>query len=356
MDIIDLGEEKRHHLYAEVNVDIPSYSIDKPFHYIIPDKFKGIIKPGMRVIVPFGPRKVEGYVLGFVDAPEVEVHELKAIEEILDSFPMLTQDLLNLSKWMAQRYVCTQAEVLRCILPTGIRFESVEVAKVSEEQDYVDTNLQRAPKQAEILKLLREKGGEMEVGEIGEVLGMSSPRGPLLRLQSKGFITLKREWRTPKARPMLRKFAELIIDGNELIDEMEDLQQTAPAQARIAQVLMQTGGGPLNVADLLKSSGAGYGSLRGLEEKGIVICRDVEVERDPLAEALIDVSGSLVPTGEQRSSLHKIKEAIDANTYETILIHGVTGSGKTEIYLQAIEHCRALKGSLKVRVRLSIPG
>lgn len=334
-----MGEEKKHHLYAEVNVDIPAYSIDKPFHYIIPDKFREIIKPGMRVIVPFGPRKVEGYVLGFVDVPEVEAHELKVIEEILDSFPMLTQDLLNLSKWMAQRYVCTQAEVLRCILPTGIKFESVEVARVSEEQDYIDTNLQRAPKQAEILKLLRKKGGEMEVGEIGKVLGMRSPRGPLLGLQSKGFITLKREWRTPKVKPMMKKFAELIIDGNELVDEMEDLQRIAPAQARIAQTLIQTGGGPLNVADLLDASGASYSSLRGLEEKGIVICRDIEVERDPLAGTHVDMSPFLVPNEEQRASLRKIKEAIDVGTYETILIHGVTGSGKTEIYLQAIDHC-----------------
>ncbi len=328
------GEMRGDLLYAEVNVDVPAYRLDKPFHYFIPEELRHIIRPGIRVLVPFGVRKVEGYVTGLVESPDVE--EVKAIEDVVDEVPILTEELLELSKWMANRYVCPQAKVIRGILPAGISFENVEVAQALVDDEAVEELLRQAPRQGEILRFLVQSGQEMEVGEIGRALDIKRPQAPLYSLQEKGLVELTRRWCPPKVRPKTRQFAKLLVDSHELLEELGALERTAPAQARILQSMAEMGWGPINVAELLMASQATYSSLRGLEKKGLIACDYMEVQRDPLSNEEFEATVALELTCQQDKALAKITEALDTGDYHTILLHGITGSGKTEVYLQAI--------------------
>ena len=103
--------------YAEVIVSVSAARVDRPFHYSIDEQMKGLVCVGSRVLVPFGSREVEGYVVGLAD--ESDVQDVKPILEVVDASPVFTDDQLRLAEWLSDQYLCLRVEALQCILPAG---------------------------------------------------------------------------------------------------------------------------------------------------------------------------------------------------------------------------------------------
>lgn len=107
--------------FASVIVDVPARQTDRPFDYIIPKKWEDIVQTGMRVVVPFGPRKLQGFIIGIKDSVEVESKKLKTIHEILDVTPVLNEELLKLGYWLTSETLCYMISAFQVMLPTAIK-------------------------------------------------------------------------------------------------------------------------------------------------------------------------------------------------------------------------------------------
>jgi primosomal protein N' (replication factor Y) len=238
---------------AKVVVDL---ALDREFDYSIPSALAGTVQIGSRVAVPFGKTRSQGYVVGLTESSTYA--HLKEIGEVVSKKPLLSEKILELTRWMAKYYCCRVEQAVRCALP-----EVVRKAQISwKERQYA-------------------------------VLGKISP------------------------------------------EEFAALQKRAKKQAGVIAILRGEEG--VLVADLAQRAGTDAATIKRLAEKGFVIVTDQVQERDPFDGEVVLPSAPLVLTDEQQVALDLCRTAIDTPE-KPVLIRGVTGSGKTEVYLQAMEH------------------
>lgn len=268
---------------AQVVVEIPARDVNQTFDYLIPDGLEEWVVPGSRVIVPFGPRKVQGFVLQTKNVSQrASAYELKTIESVLDETPPLTKELLELGRWMSEKYVCLLITALQAMLPSALRSRTYKSVRIN-------------------------KDGQKEV-----------------TYHVKDGVTTKK---VAVVRPLL--------DEDQLRMTVEQLPPQAKKQKEIVQFLCAKSESiPLN--ELVRRCRASRSTVKALEQKGIVEIVREEQKRNPYAGRTFQKTTPLPLTEEQHMAFQKMAEAIDREEHRTFLLHGVTGSGKTEIYLQAI--------------------
>lgn len=272
---------------AEVLVEVPAREINRPFDYLIPTHLQQVISQGSRVVVPFGPRKVQGYVLQLKDkqaTTEAATHKLKEIEHILDEFPPLTQELIELGKWMSLEYVCFLITALQALLPAVLKSKTKKI--VHERKD-----------------------GELET-----------------KYQVNDKVT-------KKSIAMVSP----IGSAEELADEKLQLSNRAKKQKEIIEYF-QNDPQPIPLVELLEMCATTRSTVKQLEQSGILKIEQQEVGRDPYQDRKFVQTEALPLTKEQQNAFEEIRSCVVQGEYKTFLLHGVTGSGKTEIYLQTIAY------------------
>lgn len=272
---------------AEVLVEVPAREINRPFDYLIPTHLQQVISQGSRVVVPFGPRKVQGYVLQLKDkqaTTEAASHKLKEIEHILDEFPPLTQELIELGKWISLEYVCFLITALQALLPAVLKSKTRKI--VHERKD-----------------------GELET-----------------KYQVNDKVT-------KKSIAMVSP----IGSAEELADEKLQLSNRAKKQKEIIEYF-QNDPQPIPLVELLEMCATTRSTVKQLEQSGILKIEQQEVGRDPYQDRKFVQTEPLPLTKEQQNAFEEIRSCVVQGEYKTFLLHGVTGSGKTEIYLQTIAY------------------
>lgn len=121
--------------FAEVIVDVSTKNIDRPFDYKIPDHLKGMIKTGMRVIVPFGPRKIQGFVTAVKEASDLSGKSVKEVEDLLDLTPVLTEELMNLSSWLSDKTLSFKITALQAMLPAALKAKYEKELRVAYDAE-----------------------------------------------------------------------------------------------------------------------------------------------------------------------------------------------------------------------------
>lgn len=304
---------------AKVIVDVPASTINQTFDYSIPGKFQEIIKAGMRVIVPFGPRKIMGFVVGIVS--ESNVNKLKDIIEVLDLTPVLTNELLNLGKWLAKDTLSLSITALQAMLP--------QVLKSKYKKEIVRMTEAELPDDLEMLFAGRDviSYDEFEASSISYYqLQKTVQDGDLsINYLVKSRITKKQITMVKPALPI------------HLLEEAyHDLVKNAEKQKRILRFFIENEE-DIEQKKLLGKFQTTAATLRALIEKGILTTYKQEVYRNPYDEEAFERTFALDLTDEQKEAIEPIKESIANNYHDVFLLHGVTGSGKTEVYLQAIQ-------------------
>lgn len=317
-------------MYAKVIVGLNRPEMDKLFDYAVPAGME--LAEGVRVIVPFGGRnaKAEGYVIALSEKTEVPKEKLKEIIEVLDEGrPAFTPTLLALARWMQERYFCTLNQCMQAILPAGIRTKS-------------RWTVIRKPFPAEIKLTPREKAllvfmGERKIVPAEEIQAEFGERsgGLLRRMEEKGLLELKQslrhsEYKKEKRLLSLQKEAPLLAEIRKKINTDKRLE----GQGKLMDYLAD--GREVTAAELKVVLGITDSPIRTLLQKGILRERRQTERRQVVDEKDVEKTEAFTPTAEQAAALAAIRREMEKPEKRPILLHGVTGSGKTEIYLQII--------------------
>jgi primosomal protein N' (replication factor Y) len=323
--------------YASVAFPIPQ---ELTFTYAVPARFQSKVECGTRVIAPLGPRAVrEGVIVALMDEPDLpDSIEIKEFTDLLDDAPTYSAEQLDLTKWMAEYYLSSWGEALQCAVPDVVRTKQTRTVRLLATEEQIEEMKKRAPVQAEILATLRAEGN-LSPNQIARRIGggASRVRPALAALEEKELIELKSEV-TPRAKPQTTSVVSLAKPIDEIEAEIPSVAKRAPKQAKILQLLIgESETSPAYATDLTERTDTGLATLRSLEKKGLIRLASVPVVRNPLTLEPVPPTQPLRPNAEQADVLKTICAAIDRDEQTVFLLHGVTGSGKTEVYMQAID-------------------
>jgi primosomal protein N' (replication factor Y) len=321
---------------AEVIVNNPSRNVDRIFHYLIPQEKLTKVKIGMRVLVPFGNgnKKTEAFIINRVNHSDMS--NLKEICDIIDEIPLFDEKMLCLINWMRERYLCTYYEAIKAVSPPGIGLKHQEWIKINREidNDTIEKKVKNSSLQKKIVKVLRENDGCLEYSQVAFLLGSSNIRSSISSLQKKKIIIISNEYRSLVKNKTIR-LACLAISREEAIDHLEMMRVKAPSQARILEILMENEF--VALSDLVMFSQGSYSAINSLYKKGLIHYKDHVIMRNPFADKQFERTGAYKPTLEQENVIKLTTEHIRNSIPATILLRGVTGSGKTEVFLQIID-------------------
>jgi len=321
--------------YAEIVFPLP---LNRAYTYIIPDRFLEDVVPGCRVLVPFGPRKTTGFIVSLID--RTEVTGLKEIEEVLDPVPLFTARVLELARWISDYYLCGWGEVLKAALPAGIHLESERMIRLvtADPPGLAESLAARAPRQAEIVRLLAEEN-PMPMRQLLQRSNKGSLYSSLRKLREAGFVRHELSLPGPRVRDKYESVVRLPEDwhAGENEEQLAELKRCAPAQARCMELLL-SGEHSYTRTELLSRARASSGVLTALAERGLVRLETRRLWRDYYGRYEDEDPPAITPNPDQRAALEAICRALDLGEFTPFLLHGVTGSGKTQVYIEAIHH------------------
>jgi primosomal protein N' (replication factor Y) len=312
-------------MIAEVIVDVAAYPIDRPFDYIVPETLTSIIEPGARVKVPFGPRKVIGYITKLKEESDLEASKLRPIHELVDLEPVLTNELLDLSKWLAEQTLSYEIDAMQVMLPAAMRAKYEKFILVNEPEEINDIEFN--------LFLAGRDRVPMKEAESRNLLGV------LKGLVKDEIVTVDTKVSQQTAMKKVRMIR--MEKAPELERIKETLNQNAKRQIELVNWMIDNAGKIIPAKSITEELGIQSTVIKALIERGAAYEEYEEVYREPEAPGLKDVPIPLHLTEEQDIALESISTSIQNEKPETFLLHGVTGSGKTEVYLRAIQQVLA---------------
>ncbi|MBI4552665.1 MAG: primosomal protein N' [Candidatus Latescibacteria bacterium] len=317
--------------FAEIALPQP---IPQLFSYTVPETLRETAQVGCRAFVPFRNRLVTGVITGLTS--ECPIPSLKAILDILDPAPILDRALLDLTRWVAEYYLCAWGEAIRAALPGGLLNEAeqtVTLARPCSPEQIAEVR-RIAPQQALLLATIAEQG-TVSIAHLKRRVTLPQLFAPLRALEAKGWVELRVG--TPAADPGIKyeTWVALCVPLPDASREVEQLAARAPRQASCVNLLVKHGG-RLTTEQLRHLSQIDSRVIHDLVRKGLVETQEVEVIRDPYRAYSVPVPEPVVSTDEQHTALATIDRMIGTQQFSPVLLYGVTGSGKTHVYIRAI--------------------
>lgn len=328
--------------FAEVAIENTVYHFDKLFTYAIPWNLSGKIKPGVRVKVPFGkgdrPRVALVFSLSGDEPPKV-----KTILSVLDEQPVVSQELLELSLWMKEHYYCTLYDAAKLMIPTGINFKLKNSYLLADTFNNFDKEC-FTDIEWQIIMLLHSAVKSIPFEQIAEKLGITESSPQLLSLLEKGVVQ-KVNMASTKIKDAVSKMVRPISDySGELTARQRDLYQS----------LLDVG--TVSEKEFRYYTGASSAILKALCQKGAAEMFEYEVYRRPAATQRIKAKPRLIQLSDaQQSVCDKLNAQWKTARGGCALLYGVTGSGKTSVYMKLIEQVhKAGKGVIVMVPEISL--
>ena len=312
---------------CRVAVAAATYAIDKPYTYLIPSGLADTLEPGMRVMVPFGRgnRQSEGMVLDRSGNPPEG--NLKWVSALLDETPVCSPAALHLALWMREQYFCTVYEAVKAMLPAGLYYSLQDILRLNPDKP-VPGDL--SPQQRRVTELLQGAGGSMLRRDLCAAFGQSDPSRALRQLTQAQIITVE----TSAQRGVGDKnesLAMLTVD----VDEALRAVSTGRSRLRRAVVELLATSGSASAKEIRYYTGATKKTLRELEQRGVVTLFQREVFRRPSADEVAHQDPPVL-NPEQEAAFQGLSALMERDKPACALLYGVTGSGKTEVYIRLI--------------------
>ncbi|MFM8319938.1 MAG: primosomal protein N' [Chloroflexota bacterium] len=305
------------------------------YSYHLPPELEGEVQLGQLVRIPFGRQTVQGIVAGFTDQPEFS--QTKAVEAVIDPAAVVTPQQIRLAQQMTHDWLAPLAACIGLMLPTG----------VEQQADQLYTARGQAlpgltPTQEKLLAMLHKRG-PLRGQQIDRAMPRTNWRASARGLIKRGLLLQEALLRDPRVRPKMGRTAALALAPEQAEAALDDLGRAGTAARERRQAMLRfliKESGPVDVAWVYASSGGSLEDLKYLAGRGLVALGEVETLRDPLSAARIRPYAAPPLTPAQQAVWRPVQQALEGSlqgqAQAPLLLHGVTGSGKTEIYLHAV--------------------
>ena len=330
---------------VKVAVSAAPYSIDKPYSYLVPESLAAAAVPGVRVMVPFGRgnKESEGLILARVQEPKLPGS--KALRQILDSEPVLDKAGIDLALWMRGRYFCTVFEAVKTILPAGLWYGLREIWSLAMEPEAARSAAVGIPGAWQVLDLLEKQGGKADIRVLRDALGDGAEK-PLKAMKKVEILTCETDAKR-KIADKSHRMVELAVNTEDAYALTEPKRRSAPARYEVVNFLATAGRTP--AAEVSYYTGASSRTLKTMEKAGLIAFSEEEELRVPSLDD-VEPGPEIVLNEEQQRAFEEILGRVQAEKPSVTLLHGVTGSGKTQVYLRLVQETLALGKTAMVLV------
>lgn len=313
-------------MIAKIAVSAAIYAIDKPYDYKIPGNLS--VQPGQRVLVPFGRsnKRTEGIVLSVCDGKE---DKLKPIDYALDEQPILDLPMLQLAAFLRERYFCTFYDAIKAILPAGVWYQEKEVYTITQEE--WQEQIKRQPTANAVMQTIASLGGSAEESLLRKQFDEDALHKALTYLLKKKLLSCRTD-RRRRVNDQTERIAVLTASNEEVMAYADSKRRSAPMQAAALELLLTLG--ECAAKELCYFTGASPATLRRLQELGYLTFIDEPRLRISKVEAA-QLDGPLCLNEQQQ----KVYEGLSEQKGSFNLLYGVTGSGKTSVYIKMIYDC-----------------
>ncbi|NWF90872.1 MAG: primosomal protein N' [Ignavibacteriaceae bacterium] len=333
-------------MFAQVVFPLP---FRNAFTYSVPKEMAAMLQIGVRVVVPFGKRTLTGFVVGTSDTNEAE-EKTKPLFDILDETSVFNRTDLKFYEWLADYYLCSLGEALKLAVPYGLEVES-------KRKIIADTNIcsalylkekDKASIKGKILKTLLDKE-EISISTLQKVIKKKNIYSALQSLEREGALNVLTLLSEAKVRIKTANFVKLSKPLADVYECIPEIENRSPKQVAILLELISKKNKPESLAQLLKKTDTTKSSVDSLVKKGLVEIFEKEIERkykDEYQEQLQNFE----LTDKQKSVITEVSGSIEKEEFQTYLLHGVTGSGKTQVYIELVKNVLSLNKTALILV------
>jgi primosomal protein N' (replication factor Y) len=323
--------------YAEVAVPL---HVSSTFIYRLPVSITQITQPGARIVVPLGRKFVTGYVVALLDelrpGTSLQESEIKDAREVLDIIPLVTPELLELTRWVAEYYLSPWGEVIKAALPPGIsptiqQFLSLTESGRAELQRLSLNSSESLSSKERILQLLGE-AEETELQALSAHLPATQATRLVRELDQEGLLQIKQRAGSEFVKAKYQRRARLAVADAEPVES--EGRKLTEAQSRVIEALKQHES--LALPELLAEANVSSSAITTLQKRKLIEVFEQRVRRDPFGDSTWTQAENYHLTPDQLGVLATLDEPLRARAYAAFLLHGVTGSGKTEVYIRAM--------------------
>ena len=318
-------------LIARVAVAAATYAIDKPYDYLVPEQLAGRAQVGVRVMVPFGKgnRASEGVILALSE--ESRRPKLKALSSVLDESPVLGNEEIKLALWMRERYFCTLYDSVKALLPAGLWYRVQESYLLAVDRETA-LSAGKSDREDRVLETLASNGGTADLDTLRTACGEGAS-ATLRELCQRGLVTAETTARRKIADKTVRRVT-LAVSPEEAMAMAEAKRRSAPLRYEVVKLLCAIGSGLSS--DICYFTGASLRTLKNLEQMGIAAFSQEEVFRVPQTLPPAE-SGPILLNEEQQAAYDAVLTMCGSGEPACALLYGVTGSGKTAVYLRLLQ-------------------
>ncbi|MBI1931954.1 MAG: primosomal protein N' [Ignavibacteriales bacterium] len=317
-------------MFAEIVFPLP---FRNSFTYSIPEEFEENVQIGVRVVASFGKRTLTGFVIKLKQTSDIK-EKIKPIKDVLDNQSIFSEKSLQFYEWISDYYLCSLGEALKNSVPYGLEVESKKTiiadAVFCKELLGKEKNIKST--KSKLLQILSEKES-FKIGYLQKAVKKKNIYSILKTLEKNGAITILDEIENSKVRIKKAKFIKLNKDIDEVYEIIPTLEKKSEKQIVILLELLSSKEKEIQQSELLKKTNANQSSINSLEKKGIIKIIDKEIER-VYTENYVEEKQNFVLTENQKNVISKVSQEIEKDNFKTFLLHGVTGSGKTQVYIE----------------------
>ncbi len=320
-------------MFAEIVFPLP---FRKAFTYSIPGELEPFAAIGVRAVAPFGKRTLTGFIINVVGKTMVK-EKIKPVSDILDEVPIFGTNELEFYSWLADYYLSSLGEALKLAVPYGLEVESKR--KIISDPDICfklwEKEKGKDSIRVKVLKILSDRE-ETNFNYLQKLVKKKNIYSVLRNLEKSGAISILDEIEGAKVKIKKEKYIKLSKSIGEVYSFLPEIEIRSPKQVRILLELLSKKGKAVSLKNLLKKSEAGNSSVDSLAKKGIIEIIEKEVDRR-FTEYYSEEHTDLVLTEQQNLVFNTVSKKLDEKKFQTYLLHGVTGSGKTQVYIELVK-------------------